>query len=158
MTSIPTTDTTRIAIGESARLVGGHAWTEERLFEILGSLAPSVDDAATQVLVAIHARRHAEHAQWWRARLPVLAVVDADALVSAPSTATARDIAAIGVGVTVGEKLNAIYRSVLPGFVGVLRDHCDRAGRAADLAVLRTLGLVIADLDSAIAEAKAALG
>jgi hypothetical protein len=75
-----------LTLQESAALVGGHCWVERRLFERLGAwVAPTAWPAAKLAL-----DRHAQHAAWraaqWWDRLPVLAQVDREALVVAPSS------------------------------------------------------------------------
>jgi hypothetical protein len=129
-----------LPIGALARRVGGYVWIEERLFEHLGELARHEADPAAKVALDGHARQHAEHARWWRARLPVLAGVEHDDLVVAPGglPAPAGDAAA-----TVGATLSPLLARY--------REHLAEVSPVADGPVSRVLRAVIADLEAEIA-------
>lgn len=130
---------------ESAALVGGHCWIERRLFERLGAWSQLADVPAAKVLLD----RHAQHAAWrgeqWWDRLPILAPVDRDELVIAPSgwsqvLAGHRDVA------TTEALLALAYRVFLPRLSSRYGRHADQAAPVPDAPVIRTLGHVVADV------------
>lgn len=74
-----------IGILESAELIGGFAWTEQALFEVIGGWSVDETDPVTAIVFADHARRHSWHSELLLERLPELANVDVEALVRPPS-------------------------------------------------------------------------
>ncbi len=136
--------------GTAIRL-GGYAWVEQRLFEVLGGLVGTAGTAgmagtagtakpAQVAMVALaHASHHAWHAEIWRSRIPILAHLPVGSLV-VPPRPEVRDILE-----GPGESLVAVYRVVLPSLVGVYARHLTRARPVADGPVIRALELVLAD-------------
>jgi hypothetical protein len=135
-----------LLLDEGARWAGGHRWVESRLFEILGSWVPTTDDVDAKLLFDRHSQHHAwRAAQWWE-RLPVLADVDRDALVVAPSpqvAAAAEDLAAVEGTVA---RLAGAYRVALPRLAGAYHEHRLLANPASDEAAIRTLDLLLPDV------------
>jgi hypothetical protein len=134
-----------LTLQESAALVGGHCWIERRLFERLGAWSQLADVPAAKVLLD----RHAQHAAWrgeqWWDRLPILAPVDRDELVIAPSgwsqvLAGHRDVA------TTEALLALAYRVLLARLATRYSRHASQAGAVADGPVIRTLGHVEPDV------------
>lgn len=131
---------------EAGRLAGGHRWVESRLFEILGGWVPTTDDVDAKLLFDRHSQHHAWRAgQWWD-RLPVLADVDRDALVMAPTpqVAAAADELATVEGTVA--RLAGAYRVALPRLAGAYHQHRLRASPASDEAAIRTLDLLLPDV------------
>jgi len=84
-----------LTMDESARLVGGYAWVELRLFEIVGGWVPDVPEPEVKVRLAAQARHHAWHAELWLGHRPVVAGRDVDELVAAPSAGAAAALDAL---------------------------------------------------------------
>jgi len=141
-----------ISLDESARLAGAHCWTERRLFEILGGWVASTPEHEVKMMLDRHAQHHAWRAHQWWDRLPVLADTDRDALVAtpAPQVSAVLDLTRAAEGTH--RRLAGAYRVALPRIYAAYRRNRDMAGPASDAAVLRTLGIVMADLGSDWAE------
>lgn len=137
---------------ESARLAGSHVWVERRLFEILGLWVPSTPEPEAKLMLDRHSHHHAWRAgQWWD-RLPVLADVDRDALVTPPDPGLAAALELLasagpaGAGATpTVARLAGAYRFALPRLWASYQRHRAQAGDTADGATLRTLGIVAPD-------------
>lgn len=149
-----------LSLPESSARCGGHCWVERRLFEVLGAWAAPV--ALPEVTVLLD--RHSLHASWragqWWERLPVLAGVDRDALVTAPAgwetllgaageppPARPAPVAALAV----------VYRVALPRLLAAYRAHAERGTLVADGPVLRTLRQAAEDVGADREEGEAAL-
>jgi hypothetical protein len=139
-----------LTLDESARLAGGYAWIELRLFEIVGRWVTGVDQAEAKVLLATHARHHAERAEQWLELRPVVAGRDPDELVAAPGAGAkaALDVLAdLGSGDASGlERAAGLYRVVVPRLVTAYGRHRHAATAVADGPVRRALRLVLTDL------------
>jgi hypothetical protein len=139
---------------ESARLIGGHCWSERRAFEIFGGWVPEVDDPAAKVALDRHSAHCAWRARQWEDRLPVLAGVSREDLVAAPHGLEGlADAAARAVGglepersdVATVARLAGAYRVVLPRLVSAYRVHLAAASPVADGPTRRSLGMGLAD-------------
>jgi hypothetical protein len=137
-----------LLLEEAARWAGSHRWLELRLFEILGGWVASTEDTAAKLLFDRHSQHHAWRADQWWDRLPVLADVDRQALVVAPSPqmAVAADELA-GLPGTV-PRLAGGYRVALPRLAAAYQEHRLRTCAASDGAARRTLDIVLPDVSA----------
>ena len=132
-------------LDEAARLAGGHRWIESRLFEVLGGWVGSTPEPDAKLLLDRHSQHDAwRAAQWWD-RLPVLADVDRDRLVAAPSPAVAGAYDALAKLEGTAVRLAGAYRFALPHLVAGYDRHLAAADEVSDGAALRTLRIVAAD-------------
>lgn len=133
---------------ETARRLSAYRWIEERTFETLGAWAALVPERDVQRCLAVHAPKHAWHAELWGDRMPRAAAVDADVLAHGPSDAATALFDAIcaapGEGQTV-DKLVGVYRVLLPRKIAAYRDHLQMASAVADGALIRSLRHAVAD-------------
>jgi hypothetical protein len=142
---------------EAAETIGHHVWFERRGYEILGSWTADIADGAVKAMVD----RHAQHCAWragqgWE-RLPVLAQVDRDDLVVAPSTPAAAMVEALGrLRAPVGRVAGA-YRVALPRLAARYRRHLGRTSPVADGPTVRTLRMLLADVEVDWREGEASL-
>jgi hypothetical protein len=136
-----------VSLVEAARVVGGYAWWEERLFETLGAWVPVVPEAEVKLRLAADSHHHAWHASLWRERLPELREMQGQQFVVAPAErpGSAAFVAAVGAAPTTIEKLVGVYRVALPRQVATYQRHLDRASAVADGPTIRALELVLAD-------------
>lgn len=159
-----------LTLDETGRLVGGFAWVELRLFEVVGSWAPRAADAEVAAHLATQSRHHAAHAETWLAHRPVVAGRDADDLVGPPTPGAEAALAALtgltgpagpapadgvlaedgdGDGETpalpVVDGLAALYRALMPRLVASYAAHLDAVSPVADPALLRSLRSVTAE-------------
>jgi hypothetical protein len=105
----------------------------------------STDDVDAKLLLDRHSQHHAwRAAQWWD-RLPVVADVDRDALVVAPSAGMAAMLDELSRRPDLVERLAGAYRVALPRVVSRYRVHQQLDGPAGDASVLRTLELLLPD-------------
>jgi hypothetical protein len=135
-----------LLLEEAARRAGGHRWVEARLFEILGGWVASTTDIEAKLLFDRHSQHHAWRADQWWDRLPVLADVDREALVVAPSPRVASlvdELPALGGTVP---RLAGAYRVALPRLVAAYQEHRLQANPVADGAAIRTLDLLLPDV------------
>ncbi len=136
-----------ITLEQGARRAGAYRWAEARLFEILGGWVTSTPEQEAKLLLDRHSQHHAWRARQWWDRLPLLAGVDRDALVDAPSPdAAAAADALAGTEGTVA-RLAALYRVALPRLVAAYTVHRQQATPLSDGATLRTLDLVGRDAE-----------
>lgn len=128
----------------AARTLGGYAWLEGRLFEILGAWVHDVPEPEVKIRLAADSYHHAWHAALWRERLPVSQGTDGERLV-APAGPWAAFVTAFQQSPTTVERLAALYRVVLPRQVASYQDHLDTASSITDGPTIRALELVLAD-------------
>ena len=119
---------------------------EGRLFEILGGWVASTDAVDAKLLLDRHSQHHAWRADQWWDRLPVLADVDRQALVAAPSPGIAALTQALASMAGDVPRLAGAYRVALPRLVGAYQEHRLNANPASDDAAIRTLDIVLPDL------------
>ena len=131
-----------LTLDESAAMVGGHCWIERRLFEVLGAWGVA---AGTPGAVAM-LDRHSQHAAWraaqWWDRLPVLAGMDRESLVTAPAGwGELLGLAGGHLPAPDGDAalLAVVHRVALPRLVARYRYHRREATAVADGPVIRTL-------------------
>jgi hypothetical protein len=136
-----------VSLFDTAGLVGGHVWAERRLFEVLGAAAKVLSDPPAKALVD----RHAAHAAWragqWWDRLPVLAVVDREALIVSPGPGFTAACDRMGSRTDDVSFLAGIYRVFFPRLAAGYRSHALLTAPVADGPIRRTLERVGPDLE-----------
>ena len=140
-----------LTLHQTAALVGGYRWMESRLFEVVGGWVQTTAQLDTKLLFGRQSRHFAAHAQLWLDRLPTLNEMTPTNLTVAPTDEVAAffDRLALldGTGAdSAVRRLVALHRVVLPQMIAAYRDHLDRCSAVADAAVMRSLGLVLADV------------
>jgi hypothetical protein len=130
---------------DAARVIGGYAWIEERLFEILGAWVPSVPEPEVKLRLAADSHHHAWHASLWRARLPELREFEPEQFVAPPGRSVEAFVIGLQSSPTTVEKLAGAYRVLLPRLVAAYQRHLARASAVTDGPTIRALGLVLAD-------------
>jgi hypothetical protein len=133
------------ALVDTARIVGGYVWLEERLFETLGGWVPSIAEAEAKLHLDADSHHHAWHASLWRERLPALAEFPAEQFVAPASPAMEALVAALRASAGTIERLVGAYRVLLPRQVGMYQHHRERASAITDGPVIRALDLVLAE-------------
>lgn len=127
------------------------------MFEVLGGWVGSTGEPSLKLMLDRHSQHHAWRAgQWWE-RLPVLAGVDRDALVRAPSPAARQTIDLVGECADTVTRLASAYRFAMPRIFAAYQQHRSAASPVSDGSALRTLGLVGPDLAADWAEGEVAL-
>lgn len=138
-------------IASSASRVGAYVWCEARLFEVTGAWVTSTGDERAKLYLGDLTAVFAWHAEQWRDRLPSLREVSRESLMVAPSS-RAEEAAAMLCALTEPiERLSALSTHVLPWLCDRYRTHEQTADPVRDAPVLRTLALVRADHEAAIA-------
>ena len=134
-------------IGQSGRRIGGHAWVEVRLFEIVGGWVTSVPELEAKATLAAQSHHHAWHAELWHGLLPAVPHLPAADLVAPPSEGTAALLAALAdpVEATTLDRLVGLYRVTVPTLIATYEDHLARTTPVADGPTIRALHLVLAD-------------
>ena len=141
--------TLALSLHEAAELIGAYRWAEERLFAVTGrwSADPAMDPEA-QVHLFEASAQHAWHADLWADRLPVLDGFDREEatrprgpLLEPLLTALEDEPAPVG-------RLAGLARVIVPELAAAYRHHLARAVPVTDGPVIRTLHLVLADLDA----------
>jgi hypothetical protein len=168
-----------LTLEAAAALAGEHCWVERRLFELLGRWSAETRHAPSVLALDRHSQHAAWRAQQWWDRLPVLAQIDRDALVTpSPAWLALDDPALAGpdapgdpaVGGSGGPdgagsgradpgigRLAVAYRVVLPRLVVAYGRHAGLTTAVADGPVMRTLGHVRPDLGADWAEGEGVL-
>ena len=139
-----------LTLHQTAALVGGYRWMESRLFEVVGGWVQTTAQLDAKLLFGRQSRHFAAHAELWLDRLPTLNEMTPTNLTVPPTDEVAAffDRLALleGTGAdSAVRRLVALHRVVLPQMIAAYRDHLDRCSAVADAAVMRSLGLVLAD-------------
>lgn len=129
---------------ETARRFGHYAWWEERLFELLGGWSATAPEPELRLFLGPRSHHHAEHAQRFRERLPVLHGTDPASFVVAPETGSAV-VDALGRPEASIERLAGVYRVLVPRLVATYAAHVDATSPVTDGPTIRALGLILAD-------------
>jgi hypothetical protein len=140
-----------LTLHESAALVGGHCWIERRLFARLGAWSQQDETPAVKLLLDRHAQHAAWRAEQWWERLPVLAQVDREELVTAPE-GWGQLLAADRDEVVAPGRVAVAYRVLFPRLSTRYGRHAARTAPVADGPVVRTLGQADADVRADWAE------
>lgn len=130
--------------------VGGLAWTEARLFEVVGGWIATTEDDALTVLFSRVSRELGEHAGWWESILPDAVLLEPDAAVRAPSEEMARLPEVLGGLAGDAGRAAALFRVVLPA----VASRC-RAVPAGERFVRRVRDRILADLLDAVVDGAA---
>lgn len=140
-------------IEETARALGSARWVEHRLYEVLGSIVPSVVDRPTKLLLAELAPHHAWRAEQLGDRLPRAGHVRAELVTVAPDDTTAELLEGLADR-DAADVLAVVHDEIIPGLLQAYESQLERSSPVADAAVIRTLRMVIDDLrrDRAAAE------
>ena len=134
---------------DSARLVGGYAWLERRLFEVIGGWVASTPEPAVAALFDAHALHHAWYSSVFTDRLPHVREIVEDQVVVAPDAGSAALLDGLADGGTgTIERLSGTYRMVVPLLLVTYTDHLGRLTPVADEPLRRWLGMVITDLSA----------
>lgn len=142
---------------EAATVIGSYVWWERRCFEVLGGWTVAFDDPVTKAMVDRHAAHHAwRAAQWWD-RLPVLAQIDRTDLVVAPPNTLPAMMVTLGQLTSPLGRLAGAYRVAMPRLATGYRSHLARISAVADGPTIRTLTMVLADIDADWREGEAGL-
>ena len=141
-------DPTPFTLEESARRLGHYAWTEARLFELIGGWVATVPEIDVKLRIAPHSHHHAWHADLWRGCLPKLREMAADDLIRPAGPDVDAFVAALAEPqapeLTI-EKLVGAYRVAVPHLVAAYTHHQGRTSAVADAPTIRTLGIVLRD-------------
>jgi hypothetical protein len=139
---------------QAAVLVGAYSAIERRLFELTGTLAAEADTVPEiAVFLDSLSGEHAWHAELWADRLPVLAGIDAQALVVVPPAARAV-LDGLDRGDLV-EKMAGLFRVVLPRLVASYGYHEAYASAVSEAPTRRALRLVLRDEAEALVAGEA---
>ncbi len=146
-----------LTLDETGRLVGGFAWVELRLFEVVGGWVPEVAEPEVVAHLAAASRRHAGRAELWLGHRPVVAGRDPDDLVVAPSPAAEAAVTALaGAGAAdavdpadaagaTADRLARLYRGVMPALLSAYAAVEQAASPIADPALRRSLRAATAE-------------
>jgi hypothetical protein len=119
---------------------------ESNLFEILGGWIASTPEPDVKLMLDRHSQHSAWRAgQWWE-RLPVLAGVDRDELVRAPSETVAEAVTALRDLSGSAARLAGAYRVIIPRVAGAYHRHRGSANPLSDSSTLRTLDMIERDI------------
>jgi hypothetical protein len=135
---------TPLRLEESAALLGAYCALERGAFEAAGRLCTAVSGMALAVHLDGLSAEHAWHAELWADRLPVLASIDAQALIVLPPVASSVfDL--VNEEATPSRGLAIFVRVVLPRLLSGYCRHRSLVSFAADGPTMRALRLVMRD-------------
>lgn len=146
-----------MTLDEAARLAGGFAWAEARLFEMLGAWVPTTAEPEVKLMLDRHSHHHAWRAGQWQDRLPVLAEVDPESLTVAPSPALEAAFGELAGLETTVQRLAGAYRFALPRLAAGYATYRVEGNLVSDGSGLRTARIVEGDLESDWHEGELAL-
>ncbi|MDQ1392072.1 MAG: hypothetical protein QOF30_1049 [Acidimicrobiaceae bacterium] len=132
-------------LADAARVVGGYAWLEERLFETLGVWVQAVPEPEVKLRLAADSHHHAWHASLWRERLPALRELEAEQFVAASGPTVESFLAGLRSSATTIDKLVGVYRVLLPRLVATYQRHLEGGSAVTEGPTIRALRLVLAD-------------
>lgn len=137
-----------LTLHQAAALVGAYRWVEERLFALTGrwSADPAMGPDAQVHLFEVSAQ-HAWHADLWAQRLPVLDGFDRTAATRPRGPVLEPLVSALADEPAAAGRLAGLARVLVPELAAAYRHHLVRAVPVTDGPLIRTLHLVLADLD-----------
>jgi hypothetical protein len=141
---------THLAIRELADLVSRAIAVELVLFETFGRWIATTSQARAKPLLAAASRRHAEHADLWRARFPVIPDADLDAAVTEARSSLGPLVDALAVfdALTSGPGRLAVTDHVAAELARDYRAALASIDPLLDAPTASVLTLVLADLDA----------
>lgn len=146
-----------LTLHQAATLVGAYRWAEDRLFALTGRWSSEATmTPAVQVHLFEASRGHAERAEAWAERLPVLAGMDPVAL-ARPIGVLEPLLSALAAEEGAAARLAGLQRVVRPALDATYRRHLARVSPVADLPVARTLRMALADLEEDLVAGAAVL-
>lgn len=132
----------------SGRRIGGHAWIETRLFEVLGRWSQLVPEPRARALLARQSRHHAWHAELWHKRLPELREMNPDRLAVPPNDEMVRFVEALtepeAPELTI-EKLVGVYRVLIPHKIAAYTYHLNNTSTITDAPTIRSIKFILQD-------------
>jgi hypothetical protein len=133
-------------IEQSGRRIGGHAWIEMRLFEVLGRWSATVGAPRARVTLAAASGHRAAHAATWVGLLPRVPHLPPSGLVAPGDGATAL-VAALDAleDAPTGARLAAVVDRALPHVIDRYQAHLDVTTPVSDAPAERALRLAIAE-------------
>jgi hypothetical protein len=135
-------------IEQSGRRIGNHAWIEMRLFETVGGWVASVPELEVKAVLAAQSHHHAWHAELWHGLLPSIPDIRTADLIAPADDATQALVDSLaepsGPDRT-AQRLERLYRQVVPGLIAGYRDHLDRTTPVTDGPTIRALHLILTD-------------
>ena len=135
-------------IAETARRFGQYRWAELQLFELLGTWATGHPEPRVSPMLAAQAHRHAQHARWFAARVPAVALQGAD--YSAGLVVGAFPLVPLveraQAATTTTDLLRAVHDGLLPALGAMYDDHLLHTDPRVDGPTTRVLALARRDL------------
>jgi hypothetical protein len=135
-------------IEQSGRRIGHHAWIEMRLFETVGAWVTSVPELEVKAVLAAQSHHHAWHAELWHGLLPSIPDLRTADLIAPADDGTRAMVDSLvepaGPDRTT-ERLERLYREVIPRLIADYREHLDRTTPVTDGPTIRALHLVLTD-------------
>ena len=141
-----------LGIRATAQRLGHYRWVEQRLFEVLGEWATTVNEAAVSTRLGVHCHHHAWHADLWRDRIPVIPDVSPDAVTVPTSAAFAGFVDEVVAPTDTLERLVGVYRVLVPHLIDACRAHLAATNATTDGPTARVLALVLRDLEHDVAD------
>ncbi|MGH9045796.1 MAG: hypothetical protein ACRDVW_00610 [Acidimicrobiales bacterium] len=133
-----------LRLEQAAALLGAYCAIERRLFELTGAMAQDPEmPKEVQLYLDTLSAQHAWHAELWADRLPVVASIDAQALVVVPPPVDQVIAATASAGRI--DCLAALFRLVLPRLVSSYSRHAMVATAVSEAPTMRALTLVLRD-------------
>jgi hypothetical protein len=132
-----------MTLDESARRLGTLAWTERRLFELVGGWVVSTPEPEVKLAFARISRRHGDHSITLRDLLPDTRDHDPEAFVAAPAGGDA-GLDAAAVAVTTAERLDAVD-GIAPSHLRALEAYLADTSVVRDGPAIRVVGAVLAE-------------
>lgn len=126
--------------------LGHYAWTERRLFELLGAWSVLEEDPAVKVLFDAQSHEHAWHAEVLIDRLPELREVDVDTLLVPPSEGFAAVIDTVAGFETLVERAVGLHGVLVPHLIDAYRHELAGTTEVAGASLMRWLKMILADL------------
>ena len=133
-------------IQDNARRLGHHRWVCLQMFELLGTRATTVPEAALRPMLATHAHHLAWHASLLADRMPEIAELDTDALTTPVDGDVERALAAARATVDSADLMQRAYGDVLPRLLTECRDHLAAVDPHVDGPTAPVLTLIVRDL------------
>jgi hypothetical protein len=135
-------------IGQLAQRCGHYCWLENQLFALTGGAATAAATAPgpdphseVRLFLSESSAQHAALAAEWRARLPVRAGVDADALVVPPPGPAGDALALLAAAEDPLAVLGGLVQHIWPWLFGTYQDHLADAPAVSEAPVRAVLEL-----------------
>ena len=142
------------SIAGISRLAGEFAWAEDEVCSILAGWIPSIAESDVAAFVGARCHQHAWHADLWRDRIASVPGIDPLVLIAPADDVTRTLFSDVATTESSIERLEGVYRVLLPRMVSAYRELMSPENRILDAPTVRIATLVLHEEETDILAAE----